>query len=78
MDYKSKTGATRDPTLYADLKMDGRPINAVEVSLHGNKMFVTVNSKENKSAGDGRITGDMHIMVNGPALIYVPKISNAK
>ena len=78
MDYKSKMGPVKDPVLYAEVKLEQRPFQTVEMNVHGNKMFVYINSKENKSAGDGRTTGDTRVIVNGPAYLYTCKIANAK
>ena len=78
MDWQSKKGSSKDPVQYAEVKLEQRPFQTIDLMLHGNKMFVYVNSKENKTTGDARNSGDTRVIVSGPVLFTVLKISNTK
>jgi hypothetical protein len=76
-DYIPRKGSTREPTKYGSVKLEtNRPFHNIDVSVH-KAISVTVNGKENHTAGDARNTGDTRVIVNGPVLL-VPKVTNTK
>ncbi len=78
MDWQSKKGASKDPVPHGEVKFETRSYHTVDLSLHGNKLFCYVEGKEHKSSGDARSTGDTRVIVNGPVLFTLLKITNAK
>ncbi|MEI6233010.1 MAG: serine/threonine-protein kinase [Planctomycetota bacterium] len=79
MDYQTKKGASKDPVQYGGaLKVDQRPIHAIEVGIHGPKMTVWVDGRESNTTGDARATGDTRVIINGPVLVYIIKVTKSK
>ena len=79
LDWNRKAGSSKDPVQYPEIKIEQpRAFNTVQLSIHGKKMSVYINSKECVSAGDARPTGDTRVIVQGPMVLSMLKITNAK
>ena len=79
LDKNKKSGSSKDPVPLPEIRIEQpRAFNTVQLRFHNKKMTVYVNSKECISAGDARITGDTRVIVQGPMVLSMIKISNAK
>ncbi len=79
LDWNRKAGSSKDPVQYPEIRIEQpHAFNVVQLGLHNKKMSVYVNAKECVSSGDARATGDTRVIVQGPMVLSMVKITNAK